>query len=240
MALDAPITYFSMTNMQNVRPALLLFFFVALGAPPASDTSSQQVSPDEKPPTTAQVIHVGATREIRTLRKAAQIARDGDTIEVDAGDYSGDTAVWTQKHLTIRGMGQRPRLVADGQAAEGKGIFVIKGGDVTLENLGFFDARVADRNGAGVRLDRGRLTVIRCVFEGNQNGVLTSNDKSIELHVRESTFLNNGAGDGSATICTRNDRNAARKCELLWARAQGAPAEKSSEIHIGLIQPPDR
>ena len=175
MALDAAITYFK-PNMQNLRPFLLPLFFVALGMPPAS-TSSQQVSSSEKLPTTAQVIHVGATREIRTLRKAAQIARDGDTIEVDAGDYSGDTAVWTQKDLIIRGMGQRPRLVADGQAAEGKGIFVIKGGNITLENLGFFNARVADRNGAGVRLDRGRLTVIKCVFEGNENGILTSNDQ---------------------------------------------------------------
>ena len=57
---------------------------------------------------------MGATRDIRTLRQAAKIARDGDTIEVDAGDYEGDTAVWTQNNLIIRGIGVRPRLVADG------------------------------------------------------------------------------------------------------------------------------
>ena len=41
--------------------------------------------------------------EIRTLRQAAKIARDGATIEVDTGDYEGDTAVWTQNNLIIRG-----------------------------------------------------------------------------------------------------------------------------------------
>ena len=124
-----------------------------------------------------KVIQVGAEREIRTLRQAAKIARDGDTIEVDAGDYEGDTAVWTQNNLIIRGIGVRPRLVADGvNAAEGKGIFVIKGGDVTIENIGFFGARVRDRNGAGIRHERGRLKVMGCAFEGNQNGILTSNN----------------------------------------------------------------
>ena len=112
-----------------------------------------------------KVIRVGATRDIRTLRQAAKIARDGDTIEVDAGDYEGDTAVWTQNNLIIRGIGRTPQARGRWcQAAEGKGIFVIKGDDVTIENLGFFGARVRDRNGAGIRLERGRLKVVRCAF----------------------------------------------------------------------------
>jgi len=159
--------------------------------------SEEQVRLPDKATLIGKVIRVGAEREIRTLREAAKIARDGDTIEVDAGDYEGDTAVWTQNNLIIRGTGVRPRLVADGEnAAEGKGIFVIKGGDVTIENIGFFGARVRDRNGAGIRLERGRLKVVGCTFEGNQNGILTSNTQAIELYVSGSTFLNNGAGDG--------------------------------------------
>jgi hypothetical protein len=151
------------------------------------------------PATAAKVIRVGAEREIRTLARAAELARDGDVIELDAGEYNADFAVWTQKDLVIRGIGARPRLVADGvNAAEGKGIFVVRGDNVTIENLGFFGARVADRNGAGVRLERGRLKVVGCVFEGNENGILTSNDPSIELSVVGSTFVNNGAGDGQS------------------------------------------
>ena len=185
-------------NMQNTHRFLWLTALVVSSALPATPARSQErVALPDKPVAIGKVIQVGATRDIRTLRQAAKIARDGDTIEVDAGDYEGDTAVWTQNNLIIRGIGVRPRLVADGvNAAEEKGIFVIKGDGVTIENIGFFGARVRDRNGAGIRLERGRLKVVACAFEGNQNGILTSNNPSIELHVLNSTFLNNGAGDG--------------------------------------------
>ena len=184
--------------MQNVNRFFWLFILVALGALLATATRSEErIALPDKPVAMGTVIRVGADRDIRTLRQASKIARDGDTIELDSGDYEGDTAVWTQNELTIRGIGTRPRVLADGvNAAEGKGIFVIKGGDVTIENIGFFGARVRDRNGAGIRLERGRVKVVGCTFEGNQNGILTSNNQAIELYVSGSTFLNNGAGDG--------------------------------------------
>ena len=190
--------------MPNVLRFLVLLVFVSFSSLLATAASPEERAPlpkdraalSNRPAVAGKVIRVGASHEIRTLRAAAKIARDGDIIELDSGDYKGDNAVWTQNDLIIRGTGTRPRLVADGQAAEGKGIFVIKGGNVTIENLGFFGARVRDRNGAGIRLERGRLRVVRCIFEGNENGILTSNNASVELQVSESTFLNNGAGDG--------------------------------------------
>lgn len=184
--------------MQNVYQFLLLNLFIAAGALLSGGASSQERAPTSDK-TAARVLSVGTAREIRSLKRAAEIARDGDTIEVDPGDYHGDTAVWTQNDLVIRGTGARPRVVADGtNAAEGKGLFVIRGGNVTIENLGFFGARVEDRNGAGVRLERGRLNIVGCVFEDNENGILTSNDESVELRVINSTFLNNGGGDGQS------------------------------------------
>ncbi len=147
----------------------------------------------------SNIIRVGPSHEIRTLQKAAEIARDGDVVEVEAGDYRRDVAVWTQNNLVIRGIGERPRVVADGVAmAEGKGIFVVRGSNTTIENLAFSGARVPDLNGAGIRLEGGRLTIIKCLFEDNENGILTSNDSSIELRVADSTFVNNGAGDGQS------------------------------------------
>ncbi len=183
--------------MQNVHRFLSLLFAGAAGVLAPAGAASQERPAGDKPAIAGKVIQVGATREVRTLGRASQIARDGDVIEIDPGEYSADSAVWTQNDLVIRGVGERPRLVADGiNAAEGKGIFVIRGGSVALENLGFSNARVADRNGAGVRLDRGRLKVIRCAFDGNENGILTANDGASELHVVDSTFVDNGAGDG--------------------------------------------
>jgi hypothetical protein len=55
---------------------------------------------------------------------------------------------------------------------------------------------VPGRNGAGVRLERGRLTVRKCIFTDNENGILTANTPDIELTVEVSEFGHNGHGDG--------------------------------------------
>ena len=81
------------------------------------------------------MLRVGATRELKSPSAAAQIARDGDVIEIDAGAYDGDAAVWRQHRLTIRGLGGRAHLRANGAHAEGKAIWVIKGNDTTIEGI---------------------------------------------------------------------------------------------------------
>lgn len=143
-----------------------------------------------------RVLQVGPTRTYKRIAEAAKIARDGDTIEVDPGDYLGDVAVWTQRRITVRGMGARPTLFATGLAAEAKGIWVVRTDDMLVENLEFRDAKVIDRNGAGIRHERGRLTVRGCAFRDNENGILASNDGTAELVIENSEFERNGTGDG--------------------------------------------
>lgn len=144
-------------------------------------------------------LHVGPARDLKTLREAAAIARDGDTILVDAGVYRGDVAVWRQKGLIIRAMGGGASLIANGASAEDKATFVFREADATVENIRFVGARSRDRNGAGIRLDVGSRLVVRgCIFEDNENGILTSNDAASELHVIDSQFFGNGAGDGQS------------------------------------------
>jgi len=219
-------------NMHFVRLLVSLLAAVVVSmSPTALESWSAYATVASKSPTPARVIRVGPSHDVRTLRKAAEIARDGDVVEVEAGDYHRDTAVWTQKNLVIRGAGARARLIADGaEMAEGKAIFVIRGDNVTIENLAFVGARVPDRNGAGVRHERGRLTVTNCLFEDNENGILTSNDANSELHIADSTFLNNGAGDGyshnlyagtiAALSVTASYFGPARKGHLLKGRAK--------------------
>jgi hypothetical protein len=117
---------------------------------------------------------------------------DGDTVEVAAGTYRGEVGVITQKRLTLRGVGARPVFLADGRSAEGKAILVVRsapeGSDVRIENLEFRGARVTDRNGAGIRFERGRLQVVRCVFADNENGILTANFSDAELSISDSDF----------------------------------------------------
>ncbi|MCX9156428.1 hypothetical protein OPU71_09865 [Niveibacterium sp. 24ML] len=149
-------------------------------------------------PALAETLRVGPNEAIRTIADAARLAKDGDVVEITAGEYRGDVAVWSQKDLTIRGVGGMPRLLAMGASAEGKGIFVVRGERVRIENLEFRGAKVRDKNGAGIRLETGKLTVVGCKFLENENGILTSNNEQIELQVERSEFGHNGAGDGQS------------------------------------------
>ena len=145
-------------------------------------------------PRAPATLRVGPSSPIRTIAEAARLARDGDTVEVQAGEYRGDVAVWTQKHLTIRSVGGRAVLIADGRSAEGKGTWVVRGADVTVEGFDFIGARVPDGNGAGIRFDSGRLTVRDSRFIDNQMSLLTGNDRDSELTVERCEFT--GPSDG--------------------------------------------
>jgi len=142
------------------------------------------------------VLRVGAERKLKRPSAAAEIARDGDIIEIDAGIYDGDAAVWRQHRLTIRGVGGRARLRANGAHAEGKAIWVIKGNDTTIEGVEFSGAKVPDRNGAGIRLEGAGLTVRDCYFHNNESGILTGANQASDIVVEHSEFAHNGIRDG--------------------------------------------
>jgi hypothetical protein len=136
----------------------------------------------------AETIIVGKDGPIPTFAEAVRVARDGDTIAILPGEYRGDIAVIDQKRLTVRGIGARPIFVADGKVAEDKAIWVVRDGDVTIENIEFRGARAPDLNGAGIRFQNGRLTVRRCAFFDNENGILTANFPKAELVIEDSEF----------------------------------------------------
>ncbi|WP_367848836.1 hypothetical protein [Rhodoferax sp. WC2427] len=144
-------------------------------------------------PTTLQV---GPSRTIKTIAAAARVAGADTLIEVDAGDYLGDVAVWTQPNLTLRAVGGRVRLLANGAAAEDKGIWVVRSPKFTVEGFDFEGAQVAGRNGAGIRFDSGWLVVRNCSFTHNEMGLLTGNDPHAVLEVENSEFAYNMRPDG--------------------------------------------
>ena len=160
-------------------------------APPA-DTEGTATTPADG---TTRILRVGPGQRSRTVAAAAALAQDGDTIEIEAGSYPGDVAVWTQNNLTIRGVGGRARLVATGASADQKAIWVVRGGAIKVENIEFTGARVPDKNGAGIRLEKGRLVIRNCRFVDNENGILTAGGDA-ELDIENSEFGHNGAGDG--------------------------------------------
>lgn len=145
---------------------------------------------------TGRIISVGPNARIHSIATAAALARNGDMIEIAAGDYPQDVAVWTQNNLTIRGVGGPVRLLANGASAEQKAIWIVRGGKVTIENIEFSGARVMDRNGAGIRFEEGNLTIRHCRFVDNENGLLSAGDPNASLTIENSEFGRNGAGDG--------------------------------------------
>jgi hypothetical protein len=144
----------------------------------------------------ARVIYVGPSAAIKTIAAASRLAQDDDLVMIAPGQYRGDVAVWTQKRLTIRGDGERPVLIADGKNAEGKAIWVFRDGDFKVSNIEFRDAQVPDHNGAGIRLESGKLHVSNCRFVDNESGILASGQPDIELDIVNSEFSHNGYGDG--------------------------------------------
>jgi hypothetical protein len=143
-------------------------------------------------------IRIGPNNTIKSIASAAVSAKDGDVFEVEAGDYLGDIAVWTKDNITLRAVGGRVRLKASGMAAEGKAIWVVRGTNMTVEGFDFSGARVADKNGAGIRLEKGSLSVRDCSFTDCQNGILTGSTPTIELTIANCEFGYNGHGDGQS------------------------------------------
>lgn len=146
----------------------------------------------------ARVLRVGNGHPYALISEAARAAEDGDEVEIEAGHYFGDVAVWTQKQLKISGVNGMVILSAAGQAAEGKAIWVFRNGSYTVENIQFQGARVRERNGAGIRFEKGHLLVRNCIFRDNENGILTGNDRTSELEIEASEFAHSGTPEGQA------------------------------------------
>ncbi len=144
----------------------------------------------------AATYRVGPDREFKRPSEVSGLVKDGDVIEIDAGEYRRDVTVWRQDNLTLIGVDGRAHLIADGAHAEGKAIWVIKGRNTTVENIEFSGARVPDRNGAGIRQEGTNLRVIKCYFHHNENGILAGGNKDSEILITNSQFAHNGSGDG--------------------------------------------
>lgn len=172
----------------------VLWLTIVIGLFGVAPTQAKESEPKE----IEHIVKVGPQREIKTLTEASRIAQAGDVVEVDAGDYLRDVAVWMQSRLKIKAVGGRVRLIADGVSAEGKAIWVLRGGAISVEGFDFIGAKVNDRNGAGIRLEKGNLLVRDCRFLDNENGILTGGNSDATLEIINSEFGNNGHGDGQS------------------------------------------
>jgi hypothetical protein len=140
------------------------------------------------PAVLAETLLAGPDGSPMSFAQALAQAKDGDTIELLPGTYTGQVGVIERQRLRIVGMEPRPVFEAAGRSAQGKAAWVVRGGDITIENVGFRGNRVPDGNGAGIRLESGRLWVKGCEFTDNEAGILTGNDGLAELRIEDSVF----------------------------------------------------
>jgi len=142
--------------------------------------------------------YVGPTRSYTFCSQVAPLVDDGDTVLIDAATYVNDPQVkWNKNNLYIAGNGGRPRLEAGiiiaNDMSNGKGIFVISGANVHVDNIEFTKAVVQDHNGAGIRQEGANLWVTHCLFNENEMGILTGNISNCKTTIEYCEFVKNGS-----------------------------------------------
>jgi hypothetical protein len=168
--------------MFNVRTATWAMILPLCGAPWAAAF--------------AAVLTVGPGQLYARPCLAFAAARSGDVVEIAAGLYKGDVCRIDTSSLTIRGVGGRPHIDADGKNAQGKGTWVVAGNDVTVDNVEMSGARVSDRNGAALRVEGNNFTLRNSFLHDNENGVLTGSSTTSRIVMEHNEFGHNGDGSG--------------------------------------------
>ena len=139
-----------------------------------------------------QVAETGRT--YRSLQQAVDAigAREG-TIIINPGSYR-DCAVQAAGTIVYRATvpGQ---TIFDGGVCEGKAALVLRGQGASVDGIVFQNMRVPDANGAGIRLEKGNLTVTRTIFRNSEQGILTAENAGGAIKIDQTTFSGLGRCD---------------------------------------------
>ena len=88
-------------------------------------------------------------------------------------------------------------VIFDGGTCEGKAALVLRGDNANVAGLVFKNMAVPDYNGAGIRLEKGNLTVTQSWFLDSQQGILTANGMPSRIVIDRSTFSGLGTCEGA-------------------------------------------
>jgi len=145
----------------------------------------------------AATLSVGPGKDFSAPCAAIAVAKDGDVIEITGNTtYSGDACSISRHDLTIRGVNGRPRIDAAGKNAADKGIWVVNGNNLTVDNVEMYGAKVMDGNGAAFRLQGAGFTLRNSFIHDNENGILANANPNSDVLIEYSEFGHNGRGDG--------------------------------------------
>lgn len=145
----------------------------------------------------AAVLAVGPGKTYARPCAAIAAARAGDIIEIEGNTtYIGDVCYIAPSNLTIRGVRGRPKIDAGGKNAQGKGVYVVGGSNVTVENVEIYGAKVPDRNGAAFRVEGANFTLRNSFLHDNENGILSGANLNSQMLLENNEFGRNGDGSG--------------------------------------------
>ena len=163
-----------------------LLLIALLAAAPAS---AQSTGPAAIPRFTVEGGHT-----FFTLQEAVREIGDGrGTIRIAPGHYE---ECITQDGGEIAYVADQPGgVIFDTVTCEGKAAFVLRGRAATIDGLVFQNMQVPDRNGAGIRIEQGTLTVRESLFRNSESGILGSNDQRGAIRIERSTFSGLGRCD---------------------------------------------
>lgn len=164
---------------------ILIIALLAAAAP----ASAQSTGPAAEP---RFAVEGGQT--FFTLQEAVRAIGDGrGTIRIAPGRYE---ECITQDGGEIAYVADQPGgVIFDTVTCEGKAAFVLRGRAATIDGLVFQNMQVPDRNGAGIRLEQGNLTVRETLFRNSESGILGSNDQRGAIRIERSTFAGLGRCD---------------------------------------------
>jgi hypothetical protein len=129
------------------------------------------------------------------------IGNGGGTIVLGPGVYR-DCAVVRRGRIIFRAA-QPGTAILQRTTCEGKAALVLRSPQgAVVDGLIFENMRVPDRNGAGIRLERGDLTVSNSLFRNSEQGILSANDPESALTVDRSTF--SGLGGCPDGMCSHS------------------------------------
>ena len=74
----------------------------------------------------------------------------------------------------------------------------MSGSNVTVDNVEMYGAKVADKNGAALRLEGTSFTLRNSFIHDNENGILTGTNTASNILIEYTEFGHNGYGDGQS------------------------------------------
>jgi hypothetical protein len=118
------------------------------------------------------------------------------TVQIASGRFR-DCAVQEGGEVTFAAAVPGQTML-EGEACEDKAALVLRGRTSHVEGLVFANIKSSSGNGAGIRAEKGRISVSQSWFRDSQQGILSADDPNGTLTVDKSTFTRLGTCEFSA------------------------------------------